>query len=84
MVSSMCDVTITVKGPAGDEEFDAGSATISLAGEDEFSPSNDEPEKVPQGKYKLTVQLDGYETVEKTVSLTTPTSKQTITLKKAK
>ena len=84
MVSSMCEVTVSVKGPAGDAEFDGGAATISLKGNDEFSPSNDEPEKVPQGKYTLTVELDGYEKVEKTISLSTPTSKQTVQLKKAK
>ncbi|MBR4616106.1 MAG: PEGA domain-containing protein [Kiritimatiellae bacterium] len=84
MASSLCEVTIQIKGPAGDEEFDADSATITLAGDEEFSPSNGEPEKVPQGKYKLTVELDGYETFEKTVSFSTPTAKQAVTLKKAK
>ena len=84
MVSSMCEVTISVKGPAGDEEFDADSATITLAGDDEFSPSNGESEKVPQGKYTMTVELEGYETVTKTISLSTPTAKQAVTMKKAK
>lgn len=84
MVSSMCDVTIKVKGPAGDEEFDADSATITLAGEEEFSPSAGEPEKVPQGKYTLTVEIDGYETFTKQVSLGSAKQDIPVAMKKAK
>lgn len=84
MVSSMCDVTIKVKGPQGDEEFDADSATITLAGEEEFSPSNGEPEKVPQGKYTLTVEMDGYQTFTKAVSLGSAKQDIPVAMKKAK
>ena len=84
MVSSMCDVTIKVKGPQGDEEFDADSATITLAGAEEFSPSNGQPEKVPQGKYTLTVEMDGYQTFTKAVSLGAPKQDVPVVMKKAK
>ncbi len=84
MVSSMCDVTIKVKGPQGDEEFDGDSATITLAGDEEFSPSNGEPEKVPQGKYTLTVEMDGYQTFTKAVSLGSPKQDIPVVMKKAK
>ncbi len=82
MVSSMCDLTVTVKGPAGDEEFDAGNATITLAGEEEFSPSSGEPEKVPQGKYKLTVTMDGYKEFTKEINLAGPKQSVPVMLKK--
>lgn len=84
MVSSMCDVTVKIKGPAGDDEFDPDSATITLAGDEEFSPSNGEPEKVPQGKYTLTVEMDGYETFTKTVSLGSTKQDVPVAMKKAK
>lgn len=84
MVSSMCDVTIKVKGPQGDEEFDGDSATITLAGDEEFSPINGEPEKVPQGKYTLTVELDGYQTFTKAISLDSAKQDIPVAMKKAK
>ena len=84
MVSSMCDVTIKVKGPQGDEEFDGDSATITLAGDEEFSPTNGEPEKVPQGKYTLTVELDGYQTFTKAISLGSAKQDIPVAMKKAK
>ena len=84
MVSSMCDVTIKVKGPQGDEGFDPDSATITLAGDEEFSPSNGEPEKVPQGKYTLTVEMDGYQTFTKAVSLGSAKQDIPVAMKKAK
>ena len=76
MVSSNCEVTIKVNGPAGDKDFDGDAATISLKGEDEFSLSNGNPETVPQGKYTLTVEMDGYQTFTKAVTL--GSAKQTI------
>lgn len=82
MVSSMCDLTVTVKGPAGDEEFDAGNATITLAGDEEFSPTNGEPEKVPQGKYTLTVTMDGYKAFTKEVNLSGPKQSIPVMMKK--
>lgn len=85
MVSSMCDVTVKIKGPKDDEEFDADSATITLAGEEEeFSPSNGEPESVPQGKYTLTVEMDGYQTFTKTVTLGSGKQDIPVAMKKAK
>ncbi len=82
MTSSMCNVTIKVKGPAGDADFNADDATITLAGDEEFSPSNGNPEKVPQGKYTLTVTMDGYETVTKNVSLGSPKQDIPVSMKK--
>ena len=85
MVSSMCDVTVKIKGPKDDEEFDADSATITLAGEEEeFSPSNGEPESVPQGKYTLTVEMDGYQTFTKAVTLGSGKQDIPVAMKKAK
>ncbi len=83
MVSSMCDVTVKIKGPAGVDDFDADSATITLAGDEEFSPSNGEPEKVPQGKYTLTVEMDGYQTFTKSVTLGSAKQDIPVSLKKA-
>ena len=84
MQSSMCDLTVKVKGPAGDEEFDPDAATITLSGDEEFSPSNGEPERVPQGKYTLTVEMDGYQTFTKSVSLGSPKQDVPVVMKKAK
>ena len=84
MVSSMCDVTVKVKGPQGDEEFDADAATITLTGDEEFSPSNGQPEKVPQGKYTLKVEMDGYQTFTKAVTLGSAKQDIPVAMKKAK
>ena len=85
MVSSMCSVTIKIKGPKDDDEFDPDSATITLAGEEEeFSPSNGEPEDVPQGKYTLTVEMEGYQTFTKTVTFGSNKQDVPVAMKKAK
>jgi len=76
MVSSGCELTIVVKGPAGDAEFDGDAATISLTGENEYFLMNGTPEKIPQGEYTLSVSVDGYGEYTKALKLTLP--KQTI------
>lgn len=73
MVSSMCEVTVQVKGPAGDAGFESDYASISLSGDEgEFPLSNGYPMEVPQGRYTLTVEADGYQPATKTVMLGTP------------
>lgn len=73
MISSMCEVTLQVKGPAGDADFDPDYATITLSGEEgEFSLSNGCPTEVPQGRYTLTVEADGYQAASKPVMLGAP------------
>ncbi len=73
MVSSMCEVTLQVKGPAGDVDFDPDYATIVLANDEgEFPLSNGYPMEVPQGRYTLTVSADGYQAITKPVALTMP------------
>ncbi|MBQ7252569.1 MAG: hypothetical protein IJS32_08220 [Kiritimatiellae bacterium] len=73
MVSSMCEVTVQVKGPAGDAEFDPDYATISLSGDEgEYPLSNGYPMEVPQGRYTLTVEADGCQPVTKPVVLAAP------------
>lgn len=62
MVSAMCEVTIKLKGAADDTDFDPATAQITLSGADDFMPSADEVEKIPQGTYKLTVSVPGYKT----------------------
>lgn len=88
MVSTKCVVTVKVKGPAGDEGFDSSSATITLKPEDEngeeVNPSADEPTDAVQGKYILTVEMDGYETFEKKVSLGGAKMNIPVAMKKAK
>ena len=83
MVSSMCDLTVKIKGPAGDDGFDPDAATITLSGDEEFSPSNGQPEKVPQGKYTLSVELDGYQPFTKSVSIGSAKQEIPVVLKKA-
>ena len=84
MISSMCELIVKIKGPANDEEFDPDSATITLSGDEEYSPSNGEPETVKQGKYTLSVEMDGYQTATKPVTLSSPKQKIDIQLKKTK
>lgn len=88
MVSTKCVVTVKVKGPAGDEGFDSNSATITLKPEDEngeeVNPSADEPTDAVQGKYILIVEMDGYETFEKKVSLGGAKMNIPVAMKKAK
>ncbi len=84
MVSSSCELTVKIKGPQGDADFDPDSATITLSGEEEFSPSNGEPEKVPQGKYTLTVEMDGYQTFTKSLTLGSAKQDVPVAMKKAK
>ena len=82
MVSSLCELIVSLKGPTGDAEFDPDSATITLIGEEEFSPSNGEPEKVPQGKYTLTVEMEGYKSYTKDVNLGGPKQALSVPMKK--
>lgn len=82
MVSSACELTVTVKGPATDKDFDGDAATITLAGDEEFSPSNGNAEKVPQGKYTLKVTMDGYKEFTKEVNLNGPKQAVPVVMKK--
>lgn len=87
MKSTKCKLTITVKGPSGDKEFDAENAQISVTSEDgqEFNPSSGEAEQIPQGKYTIKVEMDGYKTItKKNVNLKSSSKKETITLLKDK
>jgi len=78
------ELTVQVKGPAGDADFDGANATITLdAGQDgETTLSVGDPTSVKTGKHTLKVEMDGYAT--KTESFThTAKATKTITLSKA-
>ena len=87
MKSTKCKLTITVKGPSGDKEFDAGSAQISVKsndGQEEFSLSSGEAEQIPHGKYTIDVEMDGYKAKSKKIDLKSSSKKETITMLKDK
>lgn len=76
-------LTVKVKGPKGDKDFDAEDATITVNGSE---VSHNSPQRYPKGKYTIAVEMDGYETSEKEYDLSTSSGNvtKTITLKKEK
>ena len=84
MVSTNCNLTVNVKGPAGDADFDASNATIELTAGEDVSESLTAGEEsiVPQGKYTLTVTMDGYSAKPQTVSLAKTKQAITVQMKK--
>lgn len=84
MKPDIFDLTVNVKGPAGDEGFDASDAAITLdAGTDgETALSAGEAAQVKKGKHTLKVEKEGYAAANETFTFTAKAAK-TVTLKKA-
>lgn len=53
-----CELTVSVKGPKGDEDFDEDEVELTLDGE---SISADEGVRVAKGTHTLVAEIDGYE-----------------------
>ena len=75
------ELTVSVKGPKGDGDFDADNVTLILDGR---LVAHDKPihtiraKYMTNGKHLLKAKLDGYETVEKAI-----TASAVVTMKKA-
>jgi hypothetical protein len=79
------ELTVNVKGPAGDADFNAANAVITLAGGadgDETTLTSGEPSAVKTGKRTLKVELDGY-AVKTETFVHSAKSTKTVTLSKA-
>ncbi len=77
------ELTVRVKGPAGDEAFNAENVTITLsAGESgDTTLTSGEPATLKKGKYTLKVEAAGYAPKTETFTLSAKVAK-TVTLSK--
>ena len=85
MISTMCSLTVTVKGSTGDDMSGATVELVSGSGENAETETltAGEASKVKQGKYTLKVSMEGYETKTQVLSLAKAKQVLTVSLKKA-
>ena len=80
------ELTVSVKGPKSDGDFDADNVTLVLDGR---IVAHDKPvhairaKYIANGKHILKAKLDGYETVEKTITTSTVVTMKRAAAKKA-